>query len=109
MDNGEPSYLVQGALMKVIGLIALKDAAAFEDYRRQVGDTVAQYGGQVIARGRQLGYLWNELGGEDFQAYVELSFSSEAQARQWAASPEYQALLPVRSRAMKPTLFMVDD
>lgn len=95
--------------MKVIGLIALQDAAAFEDYRRQVGATVERWGGRVASRGPHLGYLWNELGSQDFQAWVELEFPDEARARQWAASPEYQALLPVRQRAMKLTLFMVGD
>ena len=95
--------------VKVLGLIALKDAAAFDEYRSQVGATVALHGGRILARGRKLATFWNELGAEEFQAVVELEFEGQAQARAWAQSPEYAALLPVRRRAMKLTLFLAGD
>ncbi len=95
-------------MFKVIGLIALQDPAAFDDYRSQVTATVERHGGHVVARGRRLATFWNELGADDFEAYVELEFPDEARARAWARSPEYTALLPVRGRAMKLTLFLVD-
>lgn len=95
--------------MKVIGLIAVQDAAAFDEYRTRVGATVERHGGRVAWRGRRLEVPWNELGVADFEAFVELEFPSQAQARQWAASEDYAALLPVRRRAMRLTLFMVGD
>ena len=93
---------------KVIGLIQLTDPAAFEIYRSQVGATVEQYGGQIAFRGEMLESFWNELGCQAFNAYVELSFPRPEDARAWAASPEYQALVPIRSQAMRLTHFAVN-
>ncbi len=93
--------------MKVIGLIKILDPDAFETYRAQVGTTVTQYGGSVQYRGVKTLMPWNELGCGDFDAFVELQFSDADGARAWVASPEYAALLPVRSKAMRLTLFGV--
>lgn len=93
--------------MKIIGLIQVLDPAAFDDYRSQVGATVALYGGEIILRGKVAEIAYNELGCEPFEAIVELSFPSQAAANNWMTSPEYSALLNVRSRAMKLTLFSV--
>ena len=91
--------------MKVIGLIKILDLVAFEAYRSQVGDTVARYSGSVEFRGEKKFMLWNELGCQDFDASVVISFPSQDLARRWAVSPEYAALLTVRSKAMRLTLF----
>jgi uncharacterized protein (DUF1330 family) len=95
--------------MKVIGLIKILDQEAFDAYRSRVGETVARYGGHVEFRGEKKFMPWNELGCEDFDAYVELSFPDRDQAQCWAASPEYTALLSVRRKAMLLTLFGVDS
>ena len=93
--------------MKIIGLIKVLDPAAFEDYRSQVGATVALYGGEILARGKVSEMPWNELGCEAFEAVVELKFPSQAAAISWVKSPEYTGLLPVRTKAMRLTLFSV--
>lgn len=92
---------------RIIGLIQLQNAEAFEIYRSQVGDTVARYGGTVAVRARRDAFFWNELPCGDFDAYVELQFPDGDAARRWADSPEYRALLPIRNQAMKLTLFAV--
>ena len=92
---------------KVIGLIRLTDPAAFEIYRSQVGATVEKYRGKVAFRGQPLPAFWNELGCEEFDAYVELDFPCPEDAQAWASSPEYNELLAVRSQAMRLTLFAV--
>lgn len=94
--------------VKIIGLIRLKDPAAFEIYRSQVGATVEKYLGTVAARGVSGKTYWNELPCGEFSAFVELQFPSAADADRWAMSAEYQALVPVRSRAMDLTLFRVE-
>jgi len=94
--------------VKIIGLIRLKDPAAFEIYRSQVGATVEKYQGTVVVRGVAGKIYWNELPCGDFTAFVELQFPSATDADQWAASSEYQALVPVRSEAMDLTLFRVE-
>lgn len=92
---------------KIIGLIRLKDPSAFEIYRSQVGATVERYNGSVVGRGSCDKFYWNELGGNEFNAYVELNFPSPEDADRWASSPEYQAIVPVRSKAMDLTLFRI--
>lgn len=92
---------------RIIGLIHLQNPEAFDSYRSQVGQTVALYGGTVTVRASRDAVFWNELACGDFDAYVELQFPDGEAARRWAASPEYQALLPIRSQAMKLTLFAV--
>ena len=93
--------------IKVIGLIQLKDLAAFEQYRSQVGDTVALYQGKITSRGALNTLLWNELECGSFSAFVELEFPNPEISEAWAHSPEYQNLIPIRSKAMKLTLFSV--
>ncbi len=93
--------------IKVIGLIQVNDPEAFEEYRSQVGDTVALYQGKIASRGSFNSFLWNELECDSFSAFVELEFPSLAASEAWASSPEYQSLLPVRNKAMKLTLFSV--
>jgi len=93
--------------IKVIGLIQVNDPEAFEEYRSQVGDTVALYQGKIASRGSLNSFLWNELECDSFSAFVELEFPNLAASEAWASSPEYQSLLPVRNKAMKLTLFSV--
>jgi uncharacterized protein (DUF1330 family) len=93
--------------IKVIGLIQLNDPMAFEEYRSQVGDTVALYQGKIASRGSFNTFLWNELECGSFDAFVELEFPDIEHSQAWASSPEYQSLLPIRSQAMKLTLFSV--
>ena len=93
--------------IKLIGLIRLKDPAAFEIYRGQVGATVEAYKGTVTTRGSHAKTYWNELPCGEFNAFVELTFPTSDDADRWANSPEYQALLPIRSTAMDLTLFQI--
>ena len=93
--------------IKVIGLIQLNDPTAFEDYRSQVGKTVALYRGTIASRGLFNEFFWNELECAPFSAFVELEFPDLESSQLWANSPEYQCLVPIRSKAMKLTLFSV--
>ena len=94
---------------KIIGLIHLQDMDAFEIYRSQVGATVAQYNGSVTTRGDCDKFYWNELDCGEFNAYVELNFPTAEDADRWANSPEYQAIVPIRNKAMSLTLFRVNS
>ena len=89
----------------VLGLIELKDPSAFDEYRKQVGATVEQYGGRITQRGVRGDVFWNELECKPFSAYVQLEFPAAIDAQRWAASPEYLALLPIRNRARQLTLY----
>lgn len=94
-------------MIKVIGLIELMDQGAFEEYRSQVSNTVALYKGCIKNRGSIGELFWNELHCGQFSAFVELEFPCLEDAHAWAASPEYQSLVPIRSKAMKLTLFSI--
>ena len=91
--------------VNVLGLIELQDPSAFEEYRKQVGATVEQYGGRITQRGVPGDIFWNELECRPFSAYVQLEFASTVDAQRWARSPEYLALVPIRNQAMQLTLF----
>jgi uncharacterized protein (DUF1330 family) len=91
----------------VLGLIELQDQSAFELYRAQVGNTVELYQGSIQSRGTVTEIFWNELCCGAFSAFVELHFPTQALAHAWAHSPEYQALVSIRNKAMKLTLFGV--
>ena len=94
-------------MVKVIGLMELIDQNAFEQYRSQVSKTVELYKGAIKNRGSIAELFWNELGCAPFNTFVELEFPSTQDAHAWANSPEYQSLVPIRSKAMKLTLFSV--
>ena len=91
----------------VIGIFKIKSPIDFDDYRTQVSTTIELYGGKLIRRGICQNPFWNQLNSEPFDTFVELSFATLEDAKRWADSPEYSALLPVRERAMQLTLFPV--
>ena len=92
-------------MVKVIGLMELGNQDAFAEYKSQVGQTIALYKGSIKNRGVVNELFWNELGSAPFNTFVELEFPTAEDANAWANSPEYQLLVPIRSKAMKLTLF----
>lgn len=93
--------------VKVIGLINVKDELAFEEYRSRVSQTIELYEGRVLVRGIKSENFWNQLNCDEFSGFVEIEFQSKEAASLWVNSLEYQALLEVRNKAMKLTLFSV--
>jgi uncharacterized protein (DUF1330 family) len=92
----------------IIGIFKKLSSDSFEEYRSQVGASIELYGGQLVRRGVCQIPFWNQLNCEEFDTFVELSFPTLEDAEQWAKSPEYNALLPVRNQAMQLTLFAVE-
>ena len=93
--------------VKVIGLIKLLNADAFEQYRSQVGATIERHQGRVLFRGAHRATFWNDLACGEFDACVDIEFPDEACMRAWAEGEDYARLLPIREQAMKLTLFAV--
>lgn len=93
---------------RVVGLLRLKDAQAFDAYRAEVGTTVAACEGRIVARSTVCDVFWNELGSQPFTATVELAFPSADHARAWASSPAYLRLLEVRQQAFDLLLFGIE-
>ncbi|MRR52122.1 MAG: DUF1330 domain-containing protein [Rhodocyclaceae bacterium] len=80
----------------VIGHIAIKDAAKWDDYRSQVPATLTPWGAELVMRGR----LTQVLAGEHpYTDTVVIRFPDESAAAGWHGSAAYQALIPLRQQA----------
>lgn len=89
----------------VIGEIEVTDAAAYEEYRRQVLPVVQKYGGRFIVRGGKVEAL---EGGWAPRRLVALEFPSMEQARKFYRSPEYAPLIALRRKASRGKLVLVE-
>ena len=89
----------------LIGEIEVTDPATYDDYRKQVAATVAQYGGRFVVRGGRVESL---EGGWSPKRMVVLEFPSLEQARKWYRSPEYAPLIALRQRASRGKLILVE-
>ena len=86
-----------------VGQISVKNAEAWEDYRSRVGDTIKQYGGELLFRGRREQVFNGDMLHDNV---VVLQFEDIDTAKRWHDSPEYQALIPIRDHAADVTLVL---
>jgi uncharacterized protein (DUF1330 family) len=95
-EDGMPAY--------VIANVNVQDAAAFEEYRRQVPATIAKHGGRYLVRGGRVERLegaWNPT------RLVVLEFPSMEQARRWYDSEDYRGPKALRMKcAMTDAVFV---
>lgn len=89
----------------VIVDVDIKDTAAYQEYRQRAPATVARHGGRYIVRG---GTVTHVEPGWDIDRFVVLQFPSLAAAQAWYASPEYQAILPIRQGATRSRMAFVE-
>ena len=89
----------------LVANIEVSDPKAFGEYRQRVPATIAAHGGRYLCRGGAVEVLEGEF---DAKRVVVVEFPSVSAARTWYASPEYQALLPLRLKAAKTMLLMVE-
>lgn len=89
----------------VIAEIDITDPAAYEDYRRQVPDVIARYGGKYIVRGGRVEPL---EGGWSPKRIAVVEFPSMEQALKFYRSPEYEPLLRIRQKASRGKLIIVE-
>ena len=89
-----------------IGHIRVKNAEAWEEYRRRVDATIKQYRGELLFRGRQQRLLSGEL---SHDAVVALQFENLDAANRWHDSPEYQSLIPIREQAADVILVLYES
>jgi uncharacterized protein (DUF1330 family) len=92
-----PAYLIAD--------IEVTNPAEFEEYRKGVPATIAQYGGKYIVRG---GAVVSLEGGWSMKRVVILEFPSVAQAKAWYNSPAYKDLLALRLRSTKSKAVLVE-
>jgi uncharacterized protein (DUF1330 family) len=89
----------------VIVDIEVRDAAAYAEYGKVVGATLAPYGGKFVVRGGGIDVL---EGGWKPQRLVVLEFENMARARAWYDSEEYRVPKLMRMRASKGNIVLVD-
>jgi uncharacterized protein (DUF1330 family) len=89
----------------VINEIVVHEPERFATYSSQVPAILARYGGAYVVRG---GAPERIDGPEPPERLVVLRFESREAARAWRASPEYQAILPIRDATSESRVYVVD-
>ena len=89
----------------VIGEVAVKDPAAYEEYRKQVLATIEKFGGRFLVRG---GRSEGVEGAPPAGRIVILEFPSFDQAAKWYRSGEYAPLIRMRQGASSGRLILVE-
>lgn len=89
----------------VIADIEVRDAAAYEAYKKDVGATLAKYGGRFVVRG---GAVKAYEGGWEPSRIVVIEFPDMARLDAWYNSPEYRPLLDMRLAATIGRLIAVE-
>lgn len=77
----------------VIAIVDVTNTEGYQEYSRQVPETIAKYGGHYLVRGGKMELREGEWPGA---RTVVLEFPSLARALEWYESPEYRPLRPVR-------------
>jgi uncharacterized protein (DUF1330 family) len=88
----------------VIANVDVKDATLFEQYRKQVPDTLARHGGRYLVRGGQhqtLEGAWTPT------RLVVLEFPTMEQARRWYDSEDYREPKALRMKCALTDLVLV--
>jgi len=88
----------------MIANVRFRDPEKAQEYGRQVGPTIEQYGGRYLARGRA------EVVEGDLQPgfLVLVEFSSMDQAKRWYASDEYQRIKSIREGNSEGEIIFVE-
>ena len=74
------------------------------EYLERIGDTMAPYGGRFLVHGAEVQVIEDEWPG----TIVVIEFPDVAAARDWYASPAYQAILPLRTDHIQGSAIIVN-
>jgi uncharacterized protein (DUF1330 family) len=88
----------------VIAELEITDEDAFKAYGPLVRASVEKYGGGYAVRGATV----TALDGEAPKRVAMMTFENGAAARRWYQSPEYTAARPIRLKAAKSRMFIVE-
>lgn len=80
----------------LVGNITVKNPQKWAEYTRQVPDTLAPWGAELVFRGKQVAAFSGENPHADI---VVIRFPDVAAVNGWFSSRAYQALIPVREQA----------
>ncbi len=89
----------------LISDVSVRDADAFQEYRKRAAPSIALHGGRYLARGGDVVPLegaWHPGN------IVVVEFPSLDQARAWYNSPEYAEALAFRDKALTRNMIFVD-
>jgi len=89
----------------VVAEVEVTNPAVYEDYRKLVPATIAEYGGKYLVRG---GTVEVKEGGWTPKRLVVLEFASMDQAQKWYHSPEYAPALAIRLKAARSKVLLVE-
>jgi len=80
----------------VIGHINVKDHERWAEYRSKVPQTLIQWGGELLFRGRRAEVLAGE---HSYLDTVVIRFPDAKSVTGWYNSAAYRALIPIREQA----------
>lgn len=89
----------------VIAEVDVTDPATMQKYGEKVPETLAPFHHQYLVRSRNIQTL---EGDEPKGGIVEIQFDSVEKAREWYDSPAYAAIRPIRQKAAKSRIFIVE-
>lgn len=89
-----------------IGMATVKDNAAFTEYAIASPATFTAFGGELIARGARSHELTGANGPD---AAIVVKFATMDKLNAWYASGAYQALIPLRERALDLTITAYEE
>jgi uncharacterized protein (DUF1330 family) len=88
----------------VVAEVEVTDLATMQKYGKEVPETLAPFNHHYVVRSSQI----QALEGEPPKGVVVIAFDSVEKAREWYDSPAYQAIKPIRQRAAKSQIYIVE-
>jgi uncharacterized protein (DUF1330 family) len=85
--------------------IDVKDAAGYEEYKKQGAPTILAYGGKSLARGGKT-EVWE--GNWQPKRMVMLEFKNMEEAKKWWNSSEYQQAKKLRHKAALANVVLLE-
>lgn len=89
----------------LIGDVTVKDSAAYEQYRNEIGDPIARHRGEYVVRGGEI-----EVVAGDWRPnrLIILRFPDKEAVRAYLDDPVFHKLSELRQRAIKSQIVMVE-
>ena len=88
----------------VIAEVEVADLATMQKYGEKVRETLAAFNHHYVVGGSKT----QSLEGEPPKGVVVIAFDSVEKAREWYDSPAYAAIRPIRQRAARSRIFIVE-
>ena len=89
----------------VVGEFTIKDSAAYDRFKSEIGPVVKQYGGRYLVRNGRLGTFEGAL---PAGPVVVIEFDNFAAASAFERSPENRAVAALRHKASTSRIFIVE-